>query len=78
MSVKYELVGVIGEENYPVSSQTMVDGKLYSGTSEERKVPMVFKDLPVGTQLFIKKVEVDNYWDDDDGSISPAGIHGDW
>lgn len=51
---EYELAGVIGTEKFPVHTN-FYDGKnCHQQLSNERIVPMLFKTLPPGTQLFIK------------------------
>jgi xanthosine utilization system XapX-like protein len=54
---QFEMVGVIGTEKFPVFNQVWDGRQVHHSHSNERIVPMMFKDLPPGTELFIKKVE---------------------
>ena len=55
MNEKFEIAGVIGTEKFPRVRQLWDGHTVYTDQSDERTVPMMFKNLPAGTQLFIKK-----------------------
>jgi hypothetical protein len=57
MNEELEMIGVIGTEKFTKITQMWDGRQVHGNTSEERIVPMLFKNLPVGTQLFIKKVK---------------------
>ena len=57
MNEELEMIGVIGTEKFKQITQMWDGRQVHSNMSEERIVPMLFKNLPVGTQLFIKKVK---------------------
>lgn len=57
MNEQFEMVGVIGTEKFPVFGQVWDGRQVHQNFSNERTVPMMFKQLPAGTELFIKKVE---------------------
>ena len=57
MNEEYELAGVIGTEKFPQIMQYFSNGQHQSHQTDERIAPILFKNLPVGTQLFIKKVK---------------------
>ena len=50
----YELVGVMTEESFPILKQYVVAGNPISKWSDRRITPLMFKELPPGTELFIK------------------------
>lgn len=57
MNEELELVGVIGIDKFPLLTHLWDGQRALSNMTDERIVPMMFKNLPVGTQLFVKKVE---------------------
>lgn len=57
MNEQFEMIGVIGTENFPILAQVWDGQQVHQNFITERNVPMLFKDLPLGTQLFIKKVK---------------------
>lgn len=57
MTEELEMVGVIGTENFTKLNQVWDGRQVHSNMTDERIVPMLFKNLPVGTQLYIKKVK---------------------
>ena len=57
MNEELEMIGVIGTEKFKKTTQMWDGRQVHSNMSEERIVPMLFKNLPVGTQLFIKKIK---------------------
>jgi len=57
MNEEFEIAGVIGTEKF-LHVKRLWDGHtIHTDQSDERTVPMMFKNLPAGTQLFIKKVK---------------------
>lgn len=57
MNEEYELAGVIGTEKFPLIVHHFSNNQHQSHQTDERIAPVLFKNLPVGTQLFIKKVK---------------------
>ena len=60
MNEEFEIAGVIGTEKFPLVRQLSNGHTVHTEQSDERTVPMMFKNLPAGTQLFIKKVKDEN------------------
>lgn len=54
---EFEIAGVIGTEKFPEVIRLSNGHTTYTNQSDERTVPMMFKNLPAGTQLFIKKTK---------------------
>ena len=50
----FELVGIISEQRYPVYYQ--IEGQEWVSQHRlgPKTVPVLFKDLPLGTQLYLK------------------------
>lgn len=57
MNEELELVGVIGIDKFPLLIYLWDGRQAHSNMTDERIAPIMFKNLPVGTQLFVKKVE---------------------
>ena len=54
--IRFELAGVISEENFPLIRQYFDGRTVHTDSSQKRKTPTLFKDLPPGTELYIKVV----------------------
>lgn len=50
----FELVGIIGEQRYPVYCQIEDQGQVNQYKSGPKTIPVLFKDLPLGTRLYLK------------------------
>ena len=57
MNEEFEIAGVIGTEKFPEFTRLSNGHTVYTNQSDKRTVPMMFKNLPAGTQLFIKKAK---------------------
>jgi xanthosine utilization system XapX-like protein len=54
MIEQYEQVGVVGTETFPLVRQYWDGQTVHSTLSNERIVPMLFKNLNPGTKIYIK------------------------
>lgn len=52
---EFEKVGVIATERFPELKQFWSGERLYQHMSTNRVGPILFKELPPGTELWVKK-----------------------
>lgn len=50
----FEIVGIISEQRYPVYYQIEGQEWVAQHRSGPKTVPVLFKDLPLGTRLYLK------------------------